>query len=349
MINSRPPTGKVPWPLILLEGEEKSGRSWACAVLSKSEKVGQTYWIDLGEGAADEYGAIPGTRYQVIIHDGEWAKIVQQVGEVKAEAERAAKAGEPPVVLVIDSATALWDLLKSWASERAGKAEFNRKKLAADPNAEVTVSMNLWNDAGARYRKLMTQLLTFPGIVVVTARGKRVAKIGDNGKPVEGQKDYSVEGHKTLAYDATVWVRMARDASPQIIGCRSVHAGIKPGSDKAKTVPQRDDLLEWLIFDVLKVEPASAHTRDLPSMSGDKPTADEVDPLEERKQISADIRKAAAAIGIDSAGIGTDYLRRNNVPISEASIDDLNAFYADLVDEFKARGEQEPGHLAEAS
>lgn len=62
-LKTRKPTGAVPWPLVLLEGEEKAGKSWALAELSASDKVGDTYWFDLGEGAADEYGAIPGARY----------------------------------------------------------------------------------------------------------------------------------------------------------------------------------------------------------------------------------------------------------------------------------------------
>src|SRR5690606_23124247 len=98
-IKTRKPTGAVPWPLILLEGGEKAGKSWACAELSASEKVGQTYWLDLSEGAADEYGAVPGARYLVVEHNGTWQDIVGQVAEIREEAARAADAGEPPVVL----------------------------------------------------------------------------------------------------------------------------------------------------------------------------------------------------------------------------------------------------------
>ncbi|MFC7103887.1 AAA family ATPase [Nonomuraea rubra] len=174
-IKTRKPTGVVPWPVVLLEGGEKAGKSWAAAELSASEKVGQTYWIDLNEGAADEYGAIPGARYLVVEHDGTWQDIVGQVAEIRQEAARAADAGEPPVVLVIDSMTAEWDLLKDWAANRAKGSRSNQQRLQRDPNAEVQVPMNLWNDATARHRRLMTVLMTFPGIVVMTARGKEVA------------------------------------------------------------------------------------------------------------------------------------------------------------------------------
>lgn len=259
---TRKPTGAVPWPLILLEGGEKSGKSFTSALLSTSEKVGTTYWLDLGEGAADEYGAIPGARYEVLVHDGSWANIIREVAEVKAEAARAAEAGEPPVVLVVDSMTAEWDLLKDWAANRAKNSKANKAKLARDPHAEVTVSMNLWNDATARHRRLMTMLMTFPGIVIMTARGKEVASLDEGGRPVEGSKEYKVEGHKTLAFDASCWVRLYRDAPAIVVGARSVHAGIRPGRDEPKKLPE-DWTLEWLIFEALQCDPRKAHARDL--------------------------------------------------------------------------------------
>lgn len=263
-LKTRKPTGIVPWPLILIEGGEKAGKSWACAELSTSDKVGQTYWLDLGEGSADEYGAIAGARYLVLEHDGTWRSITEQVDAVKAEAERVAKLGEPPVVLVIDSITAEWELLKDWAASRARQRQ---KNLPADQ--EPRISMDLWNDAGARHRKLMTTLMTFPGIVVVTARGKDVAAMDDSGKPIANTKEYKVEGQKTLAYDATVWIRVSRDHAPLVVGCRSVHAGVRPGVDKPRPAPGLT--LERVIFDILKCNPAEAQVRDLVNPQGVEP------------------------------------------------------------------------------
>jgi hypothetical protein len=260
-LNTRKPTGAVPWPLVLIEGGEKTGKSYACAELSASAKVGRSLWLDLNEGSADEYGAVKGARYEVIEHDGSWASILAQVTAAKEEASRAAGKGEKPVVLIVDSVTAEWDLLKDWASSRAAQSNSNKRKLAQDPNAEVQVSMNLWNDATARHRKLMTILMTFPGIVVMTARGKEVASLDAGGRPVEGTKEYKVEGHKTLAYDASVWVRLSRERPPVVVGARSVHAGIRPGVDQPQEAPGFS--LEWLIFEVLKCDPAKAHARDL--------------------------------------------------------------------------------------
>lgn len=261
-LQTREPTGAVPWPLILLEGPEKCGKTWLCAEFSASERIGQMYWIDIGEGSGDEYGAIPGARYRIVIHDGTFPSILTSVEDVRAEARRAADAGEAPVVLTIDTGTAEWDLLKDWATNRARGSRKNRKILEEDPNAEITVSTNYWNDANARHYKLMKLLMTFPGIVLITARGKQVAVIGSDGQPVEGKKDYRVEGHKGLGYDVSCWVRMSREGPAIVVGSRSVHSGIRPGRDEPQKLSD-DWSLEWLIFEALKCDPKTAHVRDL--------------------------------------------------------------------------------------
>jgi hypothetical protein len=261
-LKTRRPSGAVPWPLILIEGPEKAGKTWQCAALSASDRIGQMYWIDLGEGSADEYGAIPGANYLIVEHDGSFASIYAAVEEIYEIAAKAAAAGEPPVALTFDSMNAEWDLLKDWATNRAKGSASNRKKLQQDPHAEIVVSGNYWNDANSRHRKLMKLLMTFPGIALMTARGKVVAAIGENGQPIEGKKEYRVEGQKTLGFDASCWIRLSRDEPPIVVGARSVHTGIRPGRDEPLTLPE-DWSLEWVIFEALKCDPSKAHVRDL--------------------------------------------------------------------------------------
>lgn len=264
-LRTRKPTGAIPWPCVLVEGGEGSGKSWLAAQLTTSERVGKSYWLELGpEGSADEYGAIPGARYEMIVHDGTWADITGQISAVRDEAQKAVDAGEPPIVLVIDTITAEWEMLSEWADNRARERE-NRKRAsskrapvpAEDP---VTIGMDLWNDSKYRHRKLMTDLLTGPWIVVLLARSGEVAKV-ESGRPVENQKDYKVRAEKDVAFDANVWVRLDRVAPPQILKIRSVHAGLRPGHDKSMVV--RDLSLEWLIFEHMKCDPKTARVRDI--------------------------------------------------------------------------------------
>lgn len=262
-LKTHKPSGRAAWPLILLEGGEKTGKTYAAALLTASDKVGRSYWIEFGpEGVAEEYGAIPGVRYEVVDHDGSFAGLYTAVEDVKAEAHAAVAAGEKPLVLVIDTMTAVWDLLKDWATNRARRSKSNQKKLAADPHADIVVSNNYWNDANSRHKKLIQLLTTFPGIVIITARGKEVAAIDDNGRPIEGKREYRVEAQKNLGYDVSCWVRLLRDEPAVVVGARSVHSGIRPGRDDPQRL--RDDWsLEWLIFEALKLDPENTEVRNI--------------------------------------------------------------------------------------
>ena len=225
---------------------------------------------------------------------------------MRDEAARAKEAGEPPVVLVVDTMTALWDGLKDWVSERARSKPSNQKKLAQDPAAELDVSRNLWNDAGSRHARILNALLRFPGIVVMTARGKEVSSTDPStGQPFrDGRKEHRVEGHKNLAYSATAWVRMSRTDKPIVVGARSVHAGIVPGKDEPRPITNDpENLLEWLIFDALKVDPENAHIRDLQTVTGGALTEDEAgdDP-----DIVAARKEQAAALAAKAANVETD-------------------------------------------
>lgn len=291
-LRSHKPSGAVAAPVILLEGEEKAGKTWAAVLLSRDERVGKVYFLDLGEGTAEEYGAIPGAEFEVLEHDGTYASVLEQILAVKAEAKRAHDAGELPVALLIDSMTDEWDGLREWVNDLARAKPDNQRALAQDPAAELKVSRNLWNLCDKRHRRIITSLLTFPGIVVMTARGKEVSATDPStGQPYrDGRKDYRVESQKNLAYDAGVWVRMVRGRLPQIIGCRSVHAGIKPGEDQPREVEgHEEDLLAWLIFDVLQYK-AGDGVRTVRNFTGGELTDDEKaeeEPQQARRQQQA--------------------------------------------------------------
>jgi hypothetical protein len=248
-LKTRKPTGLPSWPLILVEGPEKSGKSWAAAEFTASDRISQAYWLDWGEGAADEYAAIPGANYEVIDHDGSWHDIVGQLEAVCLEGARVLQEGGKPVLLVIDSMTAAWEQLKNWAHHRAASTDRAKRMLERNPNAEIDVPMHIWNSVNERHARVMRMLMRFPGIVVVTARGKEVAVVDSQGRPVDNRKENRVEGHKTLGFDATAWVRLSRDSAPMIVGARSVHSGIRPGIDAPMTV--QNFSLDWLVFDLL--------------------------------------------------------------------------------------------------
>lgn len=97
--------------------------------------------------------------------------------------------------------------------------------------------------------------LTFPGIVVMIARGREVT-LFQNGQPVAGKKTWSVEGENNLVYDVSTHVRLSREARPLLVSLASVKNGIMPG-DPPEPMP-KDWTLERLIFDRIKLDPANA-------------------------------------------------------------------------------------------
>ena len=141
-LNTRKPTGVVPWPLILIEGGEKTGQSDACAVLSASSSR-QDARLDWGEGAAMRRRAspAPATRSSRRRHVG--AHHRPRVAAAKEEAQRAKDAGEPPVVLVLDSITCEWESLKDWASDRAKTTSANRASSERTPTPRCRSPSNL--------------------------------------------------------------------------------------------------------------------------------------------------------------------------------------------------------------
>ncbi|MFZ3493114.1 AAA family ATPase [Streptomyces sp. 5.8] len=264
-LRTRKPTGVIPWPVILLEGEEKAGKSHKAAEFTGSEKTGQAYWLELGEDTADEYLNVPGADYLLIDHNGTYRDILGQLEAVHAEAKRAAAAKEKPVVLVIDSVSMLWRMLVNWTNDRARRSNTGQKKLRQDPDAEVKPSMNLWNDASERWNRVMYLVRTMPGIVILLARGKEVTAVDGNGDPIPRTTDWRVEGHKSLAFDATVWVRLRRAEQPQIVGARSLKFQV-PRDGKPRNAPGLT--IEQLVFGLMGCE-IHNQPRATPELTGD--------------------------------------------------------------------------------
>lgn len=275
-IKSRPATGKPSWPLVLLEGDEKAGKSLAAAAFSADPRIGQLYWIDLGEGSGDEYGAVEDSQLSIVEHDGTYRDIYEQLMAIRAEAERALRAGEPPVGVVLDSGSNLWVMLSTWTNERARRSKRAQAVLAEDPDAEIDPGRNLWNDSTDRWYRILRILQTFPGPAIITARGKEITQTDSNGQPFrDGRIEHKVEGQKNLAHDASVVVRMTREPRRSLlVGARTLRVAVDSG--ESFTPPMRD-LGPWkvldlgaLLFDVIGVEPGVTQARPMVQLRGDQ-------------------------------------------------------------------------------
>ncbi|WP_433330096.1 hypothetical protein [Spirillospora sp. CA-294931] len=258
ILRTRTPTGARSWPVLLVEGPEKCGRTRACAALAASPRVGRTLWLDLGHGTADEYATVPGARYEILVHDGSYAEIFRQISAARDAAAQAIADGEPPTVLIVNSMTSLWDWIRTWAQHRVHASLENRRRLQSDPFAEVSLGDSGWNEANARHARVMRLLLTYPGIVVMTARGKWITPASKDGVP-DGPPFYKVDAHKSVCADASCWIRLDREAPPLIVGARAPQLDL--GGEPLAL--DKDWSLDWLLFDLLGLDSTQTQTRPL--------------------------------------------------------------------------------------
>lgn len=217
-LKTRKPTGKPPWPIVLIAGVQKAGKSYAAAQASASDLIGRTLYIPVGEDDPDELGAIDGARFEIVMHDGTYRGIYTALAEAVEEL-----AGEKkPGLIVIDSGTRLWNLLsdevQATANDRAArKAKRNGR---AAPTEDVQPSMDLWNRAKNRWEAVIDLLRDHRGPSIITARLERVAVMQD-GAP-NGEHEWKVQAHKSLPWDVGAIVQMPDIGQAYLTGVRSL-------------------------------------------------------------------------------------------------------------------------------
>jgi len=238
-LQTRPPTGRVAFPFVLVEGEEKAGKSYMLAQFAASPRVGRCFYLDLGDGTLDEYARLGD--YELLVHDGTWSSIIEQIRAAAAEPSDP----EKPNVIGIDSGSDLWQMLKRWTDGRARNSRKGRETLKTDPDAEIDASMNLWNDSKDRWAEVLGILKGFPGIGVMLAQGSEVTKV-ENGAPTK-ETVWTVEAEKTTAAKANAWVRIRRPHAASLIGVRSLDIHVPDGG-----LPLPDaDVLDHLVFEII--------------------------------------------------------------------------------------------------
>jgi len=216
------PTGKPSWPITLIAGAEKTGKSYAAALAAASDLIGDTYWIGIGEDRPDEYGLI--ADFNIVEHDGTYRDILAAITEVAAMPKRA---DGKQILLNVDSMTRLWDLIKdnkqAKANARARRAatKYNR----AAPDGDSPISMDLWNEAATEWNHIMTAIRAHQGPSILTARLDTVTVMDDDGKPTK-QKQEKVSAQKSLPFDVGAVIEMPARGETYISGVRSVRLSL---------------------------------------------------------------------------------------------------------------------------
>lgn len=213
-VTTRRPTGKPSWPIMLIAGAEKTGKTWSAATATTSPHIGRTFWIGVGEDDPDEYGAIPGADFEIVSHDGTYRGILAAI----TACVREPRVDGRPTLLVVDSMSRLWHLLGDMAQAEADKRA-RRKGATGDGSADI--AMDLWNAAAQRWAHVMDVLRAHDGPVILTARLDVVTVVDGAGKPTKA-KDRKVVAHKTLPYDAGVIVELDGVGDAYVTGVRSL-------------------------------------------------------------------------------------------------------------------------------
>jgi hypothetical protein len=271
------PAGEVEPPFILVEGGEKSGKTYTLAEATADPRICHTWWIEIGEKpSANEYGGkIPGARFSIVRHDGTFWSVLSLVEQISVHARDMIDHDRAPMI-VIDTAAGVWETVKALGQARTMASPSVQRKIQQNPAARADnhpITQNTWNDVIDEWYRLIRVLQRFPGIAVVISRGKEVTAVDDDGKPT-GERTYRVEGHKNLAYDCSAWVRMSRDGKPLVISARTALNPVRPGVDK----PRRYEGLPELVFDTLEYRPAPWEP-DLAEQAHRQRVAGEPDPV----------------------------------------------------------------------
>jgi hypothetical protein len=226
-LTTRRPSGKVPWPLMCIAGVEKAGKSYSAALLSASDLVDRTFYIELGEGAADQYGEIRNARYEIVEHDGSYDGIAHVIWAATMQPRENGR----PHAIVVDSVTELWDMLSDEqqlkANQRAAAKAIEQKK--PEPTEEAQITMDLWNVAKKKWRRVVDMLRVYDGPVALLAR-MELATVMQNGKPTT-DREWKIRAEKNLPFECDLIVKMYAPQTAKLSGVRSTRLQVPPGSE----------------------------------------------------------------------------------------------------------------------
>lgn len=218
-LKTRKLTGRPPWPITLLAGTEKVGKTWAAVEASISDLVGHTLWFSIGEDIPDEYRKLPGfvdDRFDVVEYDGTYRGLRDALVDANGFRDVDGK----PTLWVLDSASRLWDMLSGMAQIEANH-RYARKHNGQAPNEDVRPTVDLWNLATDRWGYVLDEVRAHQGPSILTARMELTTVMNSNGDPTK-EKVQKIQAQKRLPFDVGAIVEMPALGETYLSGVRSV-------------------------------------------------------------------------------------------------------------------------------
>lgn len=219
------PNGLPSWPMLLIAGRGKTGKSYAAYEASGSDLIGRTFVIVFGERIEHEYGKIPGARFEFVDLDAYGGQNYKGLmGAISAAIGEPSEDGKPNHI-VVDSAGRVWNWLCDEADRVARVRYADKKKLSKIPTAstvadEITISSDLWNSATSLWMDFLDLLKTHTGPVTLTSLIEEVTDFKD-GKPSK-DRIWRISGQKRFSADVDVVVELPVYREAYVTGMRSM-------------------------------------------------------------------------------------------------------------------------------
>jgi hypothetical protein len=323
-ITTRKPTGKPPWPITLIAGVEKAGKTYAAAQASASDMIGRTLWFTVGEDDPDEYGAIEGARFEIVQYDGTYRGLVNAMTDAAALKQDPAR----PDLWVLDSGSRLWALISDMAQAEANRRWSRRRDNQGKqvPDEGVTIGMDLWNVAKSRWQHVLDLLREHQGPSIITARLEKTSVVNDKGDPT-GVKDWKVQAEKGLPFDVGVVVELHARGEAYLTGVRSLRFVAK----EARTPYPGFTMVD--LWTKLGLADETAGQRSHTSSNGEESLAADEVIIARRQELLAQLTEAAKAARTHTSAIAQDWISEHGHAINvttdigslELLLDDLRA------------------------
>ncbi len=308
-------TGIAPWPIILLAGPEKVGKTWSAVEACMTDLVDGGFWFPIGENDPDEYALIPGfdhDKFTFVANDGTYRDVLAAMDEQLATEKKRTK----PTMWVVDSGSRAWDLLSGMAQhemyQRLARKAAQRNQ--PPPETEQKPSVDLWNTAADRWSHLMDAMRQHNGPVVITARMELKAVMNDKGEPTR-DKEQKILTHKSLPFDVDAIVELQSPGHAVITGVRSV---------KMAGVGDRREMREFTVDNLLRAlgVDQSVGTRNHSAIDpADKPAT-------AAEEARADLAVMCDDNGWDRNDVAAEFTKLYDAEVKTASAKVLREFMA---------------------
>lgn len=315
----RPPTGKPSWTRLLISGGTGARKSWVAAEFATDDRIDGMYWLEVGAGedTADEYGMIPGANYQIIVHDGTYRDIYEQICAHWDLAKKAEAAGQT-IALTVDAMSGINNMLSNMSDTRARRKLAHQLRdakqnpdLAWSSERDVTITPDLHTLVRKRHEQLMAKILTWPGPVILITR-ERIATVFEGGEPTK-VKEWSVECRKDLPSQCTSWIRLHQDKPPTLLKLRSGRQGVLGEAQRQEE--RKDFTVAKLIFEWVGCQAGVSRAPESRTWDADQPMAGE-NPVAER--LRAEVIAAASFAEIQELWQRASVADMADVPVLNA-------------------------------